>query len=593
MFRLTPAARALVLARAYHHKISLRSFHRTVKLLKDDKREHLLKELGASLQKGAINEKTNKKDKDGKELQEEEGQELADKDPTSSENPNTEESLSGGVDEAQEAHSKELVRQRLNDLYHASVDMTDKQFFLQLALDGDKPFMSTIPVNLIERKRILEELPDTLDLFNPDDMSKVDDIYSKLSRLDSDREMHAVCLQPFYKVEPNDLMLLEQGWKGISEKLKLFRRKEYDRFNPHTIIFEHLYDRRYYPYNVPGFDRSIFGMLLGNAIDEKAFPREFIQDLPSFGNIITLKKRDARPGKQEMSDSDILLNPEKVIPLQDVVNAHNRGKPTIVNRLVHKKNKDLVVIKNCLSYQQLRLRDTDNQIKMAIRLIEQDVRTKQAELAEEIKRCLQADNIKVLSPTLPSSQPDIKTGFFRVVCVSRVFIPELPWEVYGVLNSRSFNMLPNYVVLSGRRFPRKLNRRLNNHIYKVFLINLEAQIEQLQKIRYVNATQRAEFQKRLRKRIEFLINRKLRSYFKTYFRHRTDINDPTKGFSYYSESWEPYDAVLFKPYIDRCYQRIYWISPQCHSLRKTHSSRLRQWGKRIKYTTVEPKLLRV
>ena len=77
-------------------------------------------------------------------------------------------------------------------------------------------------------------------------------------------------------------------------------------------------------------------------------------------------------------------------------------------------------MKNCASYQQVKLRDTNSQLKVIIKIIEQDIRTKQKSLDDQIKASLQTDNVAVLMPEQPTSPSNIKTDLYQV-CVTKPF----------------------------------------------------------------------------------------------------------------------------------------------------------------------------
>ncbi|EER33885.1 predicted protein [Candida tropicalis MYA-3404] len=585
---------------AYHQKISFRNFRQSVRLLKDEKREHSLKNLGLSLQKGAVNEKSAKKNKDGNEGEDSE------KGSTSEENSNKKET-DEECNDVQDFPSQEILMKRLEEIYDISSSMSKEEFFLQIALDGDKPFLSFTSNDLINRRKILHDLPSTLNIFNLDEMDKVEEIYSKLNQLDSDKSMQLKYLKGYFADYQNDLVLLEQHLKGIDSKFKQMRRKEVTKFNPFATLLEHVSDKLNHPYNVVGFDRSLFGFPLQKERLERVFPREFIQDLPTFGDTVTLKKMDVN---LEPRDNFVLdLSPSQAIPLQELVDKYHQMEPTDLKEgqeypLVHglynngDAPKEYVVLKNCASYQQVKLRDTNSQLKVIIKIIEQDIRTKQKSLDDQIKASLQTDNVAVLMPEQPTSPSNIKTDLYQV-CVTKPFLQDLAWTVTLVV-VKNFNILPNFVVFSRRRFSTKLSRRLKNHLYKVFLINLQPQIEQLKKIKYVTEQAQYEFNRDIEKRIDYLINRKLKGYFRSYFQndHGTKSNGNYQGFGYFTEDNFKHKpkrnhAVLFEPYIDRCFKRIYWISTHNRSIRRTYSKSLRRSGKYIRNTKVDQNFLRV
>ena len=88
--------------------------------------------------------------------------------------------------------------------------------------------------------------------------------------------------------------------------------------------FEHVHDKILHQYNVVGFDRSLFGMPLDKQLDKLVLPREFIQDLPQFDNIIELNKIDASLGFKLVEEQqfgkliDSLWDPRMVKPLKEL-----------------------------------------------------------------------------------------------------------------------------------------------------------------------------------------------------------------------------------------------------------------------------------
>lgn len=224
------------------HHIPRRCFHPTYITYKDEK---ILKNLADLFQKGDIRPvDEQKKDK--------------------SNNNNKEE------DDEDSSHSSTLPTNQIDEFESYSV-MNRQQFLFQMGLDGDKPFMSFHNPHFVDSKQILRNLPDQIDVLDPKDMKRVEEIYGQLQQLDSNPAMHEKFLKRYFYDYDNDLMKLGQYIRGINSKFKMLRRNESEKFNPESVIHEYVNDKMKHPYNVVGFDRSFMGMPLHKNMEKPQY----------------------------------------------------------------------------------------------------------------------------------------------------------------------------------------------------------------------------------------------------------------------------------------------------------------------------------
>lgn len=213
-------------------------------------------------------------------------------------------------------------------------------------------------------------------------------------------------------------------------------------------------------------------MPLDKQLDKLVLPREFIQDLPQFDNIIELNKIDASLGFKLVEEQqfgkliDSLWDPRMVKPLKELqkeykerLNEQKKDKNQQLEKQLQPplKSKDdtingkqpdkkFIVIKKG-GYRQIKLKESSLQYSPVIRRIEEEIELMINDLNKQIKTTLESDNIKVLIPnenenenkndkndketittfTSPTgSQPTsrIKTNFYEIVFkknLSRLF----------------------------------------------------------------------------------------------------------------------------------------------------------------------------
>ena len=555
-----------------------------------------------------------------------------------------------------------IVHEQLENAFVTVALMTNKEFLEQIALDGRNfPFKHFKSDYLIDRQEILRQIPDMINIFNKQDMKKIEQIYQNLSKLDQDKSMHLQFLKQSFIDYKNDLLYLDQFLRGINLKFKQYRRGEVRYFFVYPTVFEHVHDKILHQYNVVGFDRSLFGMPLDKQLDKLVLPREFIQDLPQFDNIIELNKIDASLGFKLVEEQqfgkliDSLWDPRMVKPLKELqkeykerLNEQKKDKNQQLEKQLQPplKSKDdtingkqpdkkFIVIKKG-GYRQIKLKESSLQYSPVIRRIEEEIELMINDLNKQIKTTLESDNIKVLIPnenenenkndkndketittfTSPTGfQPTsrIKTNFYEIVFKEKIYQGYLVSVERLIL--KNFNILPNYALLYHKiNYPPLIKRKLLNHIFKIFLININEKFNYLQKIKYLTQRQQIEFHKKLIKQIKYIIRFKLLRYFDNNTLNQTTNSLKLNNLNVFhheeEEEEERYDnnfdkskqrqrktfggahAVIFNPYTDNCFKRIYWISsPYPSSIIKRQNMNLKRKFTKIKFKTIDERYI--
>ncbi|CAK9441775.1 uncharacterized protein LODBEIA_P56430 [Lodderomyces beijingensis] len=593
----------------------LRCFHSARVLSKDEKSKQMLKNLGINLQKGNINE-SNDENGTNNDSNNKNNSKNSSSSSSSSSKDGVDDDVHGVADEQQipepsiSTEQQMIQEQDLNDCFDSLSRMSTRDLVFQIGLDGKgQPFMSFANPHWVDSRMILRSVPDTLDLFDKSNMDQVEEIYEKLSQLDSNPQMHQKYLKRFFYDSHNDLMLLGQTLRGISSKFKQLRRNELDKFVPESASYEYISDKMKHPYNVVGFDRSLTGMPLRRLenVEAGVYPREFIQDLPAFDNKIQLKKLDLNFPE---IDSSINIDPAIATPLKDLYDYENKnfnprsGKDNIgggiwansndvaqqqMHKAVHESlstkmglPRNYIPVENCAKYRRLKL--NNHQITNRI---EQEIRIMKKLLTDEIKTTIESSNAMLLSTNENYHRDHIKSNQF-ILC-------EIKNLVSGTFYIwKSFSILPVYFLLPLTKRREKL---LANHLCKLFLINLEDKINILFRIKYDHARDEQKFMKTLLKNIGHTIRFRLWRYFKI---NKRSISTRATSFSsniqlpLVKSNLRKKQAVVYAPYTDSCYKRIYWIRKRKNAARANKSSKRvvpRKGAERVDFAVIGEELL--
>ncbi|EMG46475.1 hypothetical protein G210_3276 [Candida maltosa Xu316] len=552
----------------FSYRIPIRSFGRSHVLLKDEKHKQNLRDLASALQSGTINGKAKKNDKEVDE-------DLKKK-------PNKKSRKSSKV--SNEKHLAMLME----DAYRIISSMSDEQILMQVAFDGDKPFLSFRADGMIIRQLWFNEIPDTLDVLNPDDMAKVEEIYAKLEKLDADKTMHQ---NFFYKAHFNYngiVIELDQYLKGMNAKFKQIRRGESLQYSPYSTIYEHISEGALYPYNVLGFDKSLAGLPLSQEPMKKVYPREFVQDLAQPGSTtIHLKKYDVNPQNSRAYDPN--LDPRNIIPLKYLTQKSRKNtrdtRRDIINeqRVLHSLSTLTIVT----SYNQFKLKYTNNPFKGIAKSLEEEVKTKVRLLNEKLKDALSAANITLLSPDDAMGKGDIATAlrnFLHLVPATKIDGIQSYYISHG-----GFNIIPNYLTFTNhKKMSLRLRKKLHNHLFKTFLINLNPLLELQEKLTTMTEDEKLASRNAIIKDIRHIFDKRLNTNFNKIFTKREDSRKHVSMFKH--DNLDGLDAIIFEPYADRRFKRIYWIN---NGDKRVKLFSRKGSAKVIRFTTVKEEYLTI
>jgi len=465
--------------------------------LKDEKSKQLLKELGMNLQKGQLkNDESTPVDRD---------------DDSPSPKPGD--------------NHKNAMNQYFDTISH----MTSDDLIIQTNLDQGRQLFSFPLEHFIDRKTTLRNLPNEIDLFDPKQLEEIDSIYSKLAALDNDKSVHLKYFKRYLSKYDNPVTLLIQQFNGINKKFKLLRRKEMDNLSlaPGAYLYhENLFKL---PYNVIGFDRSISGLPLRKSQEQvKCWPQEFVEDLQMFRTKIPIQKRDLDFIEHDESTTNI--NPMKInqksLSRSSKTDQINNFLSNIYNKIdVPEKT---IMIDSIDDYQSVNLnQNLIIRIESEILLIKKSL---QLEIEQVMKNTSNSRSI------LMFGNQTLKHNQFKLCETNTSNTNNILVINY---NLKQFNLIPNYALLMRNR--RHLNF-LKMHLMKIFLINLEDQIDTLFRIKYYRNKDMDKFMKRLVNSIRNVIKFKLLKLFKP-------LAIPTA-----------YDALIYSPYKNSGFKRIYWLN---------------------------------
>ncbi|CAN3370024.1 hypothetical protein DICA2_F29822 [Diutina catenulata] len=476
----------------------VRMFHASRPWRKDEKSKQLLKDLGLSLQKGQIAH--------------EDEPEIAPHSPPQS-----------------APHNSQNSQQQLLSHYYDTVShMTCDDLAIQLHCDSDRQLFSSASGHYLDRKSMIRDLPDSLDLFNPDDMAKIDDVYAALEKLDEDDTVHAKYFQRYLTRYDDPVQLLIQKFNGIDKKFKLLRRKEIDSLSlaPGAYLYhENLFG---VPYNVVGFDRSISGLPLRKSGVETCYPQEFIEDLQSFRTTIPVHKRDL--DFISVDSSTVLVDPKKVTK-------HYTSKLERINSYLKKLDAppNSISVASIDGYRQLAL-DPD-----VVARIDTEILLVRKSLVHEISTVLKAGSPATRHVEFAASE--LKHNLYRL-CESQSRSTDTIFEFRHL--DKQFNPVPNYAMAMRTV---KHRRQLKRHLAKLFLINCEEQIDILTRIKYLDDRAIDKFMAKLVHNIGNVVKYKLMPLFKP-------VTVP-RGC----------DAWVFAPYSapNPAFKRLHWVNRWKHT----------------------------
>lgn len=521
-----------------------RWFHASGVMFKPkNQNDQLLSNLGASLQKGEIQENNDNNNDNGS-------------------NNNNNNNNNNSNDEGDKLVGIKDNYKKLQDYYNSISYMSIEDLMIQQNLDEGKQFKSFPSEHYLDRKQLLKDIPDEIDIRNTP-LSKIHKIYKNLDKLDEDKTVHLKYYKRYLNNYADPIIHLLQEFNGINEKFKLLRRNELDSLslNPGSYLYkENLFNL---PYNVVGFDKSISGFPLRTGkhrLTDISYPQEFIQDLTTNKDKIKVHKKDL--DFIEFNENSSSINPSNLIsPHDSVFNTplqnHNQKFDRFINLIYNELEvpKNFILVDNINDYKILKFRF----LNKFNSILETEINTLKGSLQKEIELVLSSGNSS--NNLLLFNQQFFKTNAFKLCDFLRDNDPSsannnhsngdgneseakgknpgLPAANVLIIsyNIKEFNLIPyNYLINKSRRTERKLF----NHLYKLFLINLTDQIETLSRLKYSNKKQ--IFLNNLNVKISNTIKYKLMNLLHSINEFKTIPVDET---------------VIFKPYGNKNFKRVY------------------------------------
>ncbi|CAH6719162.1 hypothetical protein CLIB1444_02S02322 [[Candida] jaroonii] len=438
------------------------------------------------------------------------------------------------IDDNEDTHKK------LKDYYDSIAYMTADDLMIQQNLDQGKQFNSFDSEHYLDRKTLTKNIPNEIDIFETP-YPEIEKIYKDLNKLDTDKTVQLKYYKRYLDNYSDPVNLLLQEFNRIDEKFKLLRRDEIDNLNlnPNSYFYhENLFNLSY---NVLGFDRSISGFPLRmgkHKLTDVTYPVEFIQDLQMCQKKIKLHKKDL--DFVEYNENSLSINPNNLNnpQISDNQGSMNKVIDMIYNELDVPKNfliVDDVHDYNCVKFKFLNKFNS---------ILETEINTLKASLQKEIEFILSSNNES--KNLLLFNHQSFKTNQYKLCDFVKENKPnndpidELSGKPQVVLlsyNIQEFNLIP-YTYLINRT--RRSRKRLFNHIFKLFLINLKDQIETLLRIKY--SKKKSTFINNLNLKITNITQFKLMNFFYS-------IND--------LKLIKPGHAIYLKPYKSRNYKRLY------------------------------------
>lgn len=538
--------------------LSRRQIHSTGSCYKN---KRILKNLGISLQKGDISD-----DK----LDDQRHHEHHDK-------------------QEEEMNKVNEIHKRVQEFYDSISMMTVDDLMIQQNLDQGKQFKSFPSEHYLDRKKIINSLPNEIDIFNTP-LSQIERIYKELSKLDHDKSVHLKYYKRYLNNYFDPIIQLLQEFNGINEKFKLLRRNEIDNLslNPNSYLYqENLFNL---PYNVIGFDKSISGfpLRLGkHKVDDQSYPQEFIQDLQMFKKKIKVNKKDLDFFENNENTTNInphhLMTPSEIMSLSDPSSGGDPKTNPAFNKIINliynelEVPKNFIIIKNINNFVQVNF----NFLNKFNSIVETEINSLKNSLQKEIELILnendKSNNLILFSPQL------FKTNQFKLCdfmtdeenkndttkratgsTTNSTPKPKPPGGNGNYLiinyNIKEFNMIPYNCLVSNYI---KSDSQLYKQLFKIFLINLRDQLETLIRLKYFN--NKSVFINNIHFKISNIIKYKLLKLFKSInlFSNKVDT------------------SISFKPFDDKNFKRVYNYKSmtKLHRLDSTKRTSLRYKSK--------------
>lgn len=576
-------------------RVATRGFRTSQTLFKDDKKA--LVDLGLNLQKGNLKKKKGDEDTDDTEAKKALLLDTNQGTPQREETKLTALDLEVTLDASISEVNEKVSRMSLSDLQIA------KNFNLGRGMFAQDHGQS------LDRRALIREIPDEIDLADKNQMIKLNDTYKKLTLLDTDRDVHNKYFRRYLGTD-DEFTVMQQDLNNIGAKFKLLRRGQQQldlsldgvMFEPHVNNFN-------LPHNVVGVDCTLNGLPLYKLSRGRAFlPQEFVRDLQPFETKVVVHKRDAdfveedggvmqeyhsknshRSKRSFETDDDFtdlksalteVLN--SVSPLmaksieivevpskksvnsvektvEESVDAASSASTEIsetisettstdspsLSKTTHYQTSSFLPVENIHNYNIINLHSHRNPRGILPDLIKMEVLAIQLGLQHEIEQVM---TIQANVKSMFYGSKPFKVNAFKL----RNKVPAVDaFESALTYYHKDFNLLPNYSLILNSLA--QLNR-LRTHLLKIFLINLQEHIEILFRIKYDTELKQNKFMEELVRDInEKVINDRLIPKFDTLARKNIYSKQE-------QVSRAGYDALIHSPYKNGPFKRIYWLN---------------------------------
>lgn len=556
---------------------SKRLLSSSIRVFKDEKSKQLLLDLGVSLQQGNIRAEA---PKENESIDESKSTKTKKAKLTLTLPKSDAQKASSQVNTQQLDKEQMMLSERENhmknvkELYDSICHMSNNDYIIQHNFDASPVFKSFDSDHILDRKSLLKSIPDEIDIFSTP-MDTIEKTYNALAKLDDDKSLHVKYYKRYLRKYDDQVLNLLQNFNGITTKFKMLRRNELIRLNLSRDAFMFKENFFNHDYNVIGFDRSVSGMPLysdSNKVAKDAYPAEFIEDLQNGTTKIQVHKRDL--DFLEFDDMSVSIDPKRVKEYGSTLHSSNAsllpGGGTrkqvslngsskkeefdevfnnIINDSDNKLPKNAITLKSIKDYRVLDFR-TDILLR-----IENEITFLRKSLQNEIELFMKANNQGSPRLLLYGHQ-DLLTNQYKLCEYSSSRAQRNSILIINY-SFKDFGLLPNYTYLINSV---KRKHNLRKHLFKLFLINVEDQVDTLFRIKYIRDRDMKKFMKTLSRNINQIIKFKLMKLFETFKPSRLNPLHHHGGRMIY-------DAYIFKPYSGNAFKRIYWVR---HSVRRSN-----------------------
>ncbi|CAH2352905.1 hypothetical protein CLIB1423_08S03818 [[Candida] railenensis] len=458
--------------------------------------------------------------------------------------------------------------------------MSFKELQTQKFLDGDKPFLSTKADGFLVRKNLIRDLPDKIDLFDEEDMDEapspslsrissssqstspypmetlrdIHEIYSDLSKLDSDESMHRKYFEK-YGIRPGQSNDIVQGFNGINEKFSLLRRGETLQLglSPNNFRFEkNMFNM---PYNVPGFDVSFSGIPLRfgeQKLKKRQLPLELVKDLRMYTKSVPIRKGDLAFDTEKEK-----LKKEEEEEMS--VTIHPKVDTVVIIDKVKLLEKDCIETTKSLSQYNpfpspavtsaTRLSSDSSSNPVIFPSVRSKFETSVEFIISRMQRSLVKEIEVYLGGVYKSPDSIFKPNSFYLFEKKKPKVLTL-WNKHGTteislpIQLAKLSSLPLSVYYIKTK---KEKRFLRLHLFKIFMINLEGLIDRLITMKYQTEDEKNSFLSILADKVYTEIDNVL-------------LNEIIREFKVPSKNIKKNDVgvIMYSPFKNGSFKRIIW-----------------------------------